>query len=196
MRRSVTTYQPASHTAGLKRASTTSAVSPLSHVEERLGGLELVEAKSDVEEASYEPAQYFSNREDEEFAGIKYTALPGSSGTEQEEANNSSSQNTEVQANCESSFHSNNSTLGDPPSSSSEYEGDLEDGSYTDTLSTSVNDSLPPENVHKPLKDLIFKANKEAYDVDSNKVRIKVGLSKKVPSLHPRRKINGASSLQ
>lgn len=189
-------YQPTAHSTGFKRAATTSAVAPLSHVEERLGELELVETKSDTEDTSHEPVQCLDDREDEEFAGIKYTALPGSPGTEQEEAHESSSQRTEVQANCGSSPHSNNSTLGNLPSSSSEYEGDLEDESYTDTLGTSANDSFPTETVHKPLKDLIFKANKEVYDVDSNKVRMKVGLSKRVPSLHPRRNINGASSLQ
>lgn len=196
MRRSATTYQPVAQSAGLKRAVTTLAVTPLSQVEERLGELELAESKFEVGSTSAkESVECYDKEEDEEFAGIKYTALPENSETEQEEEQRSSSQGTEVQENREPSSDSNNSTLENLTSSFPEYEGDLEDESCADTMGTSVNDSLSAKNVHKPLKDLIFKANKEYYDMDSNRVRIKVGLSRKVPSLHPRRNINGASSL-
>lgn len=47
------------------------------------------------------------------------------------------------------------------------------------------------EHVHKPLKDLIYKTNKEFYDVDSHKVKYKAGLSKRsamLPSLHRKKK--------
>ncbi|QLL34475.1 hypothetical protein HG536_0G03370 [Torulaspora globosa] len=57
----------------------------------------------------------------------------------------------------------------------------------TGTAETSVDDSQLSEWVHKPLKDLIFKTNKRFYDIDSNKVRYKVGLSRRaamIPSLH------------
>ncbi|QLQ80396.1 hypothetical protein HG537_0D03970 [Torulaspora globosa] len=57
----------------------------------------------------------------------------------------------------------------------------------TGTADTSVDDSQLSEWVHKPLKDLIFKTNKRFYDIDSNKVRYKVGLSRRaavIPSLH------------
>lgn len=60
----------------------------------------------------------------------------------------------------------------------------------TGTAETSVDDSQLSEWVHKPLKDLIFKTNKRFYDIDSNKVRYKVGLSRRaavIPSLHPKR---------
>lgn len=46
--------------------------------------------------------------------------------------------------------------------------------------------------IHKPLKDLIYKTNKEIYNVDSHKVQYKAGLSKKntlIPSLHPNRQL-------
>ncbi|CCE65659.1 hypothetical protein TPHA_0M00840 [Tetrapisispora phaffii CBS 4417] len=45
----------------------------------------------------------------------------------------------------------------------------------------------PIEIIHRPLKDLINKTNKMIYDVDSNHVQYKAGLSKrcrKIPSLH------------
>lgn len=60
---------------------------------------------------------------------------------------------------------------------------------------TSVGDLSSHEFVHKPLKDLIFRTNKELYDVDSNRVKYRVGLSKRVPSLHPKRRGNMASSI-
>lgn len=187
------------------------AIPPLSHVEEKLEELELVESRAEIEDVSFGPVKTLSNGDEKAFTDIKYTVLSESPEEEREKASHispeacsssstsSSSQVTEIQAKCDTSFQSNNSTLEGFPSSSSEYEGDLEEESCADafdTFDTSANDSLPSEHVHKPLKDLIFKANKEFYDVDSNKVRMKVGLSKKVPSLHPRRKINSASSLQ
>lgn len=42
--------------------------------------------------------------------------------------------------------------------------------------------------VHKPLKELIYRANKDFYNVDSHRVKYKAGLSKNlayIPSLHP-----------
>lgn len=196
MRRSVTTCQPEVRLVGPKRAATTLAVAPLSQVEERLSELELAEDKSDVDSRCHGTVQPLEDREDEGLAGIKYTALPEGSSTEQEEEHLSSSQETEVQTNREISFRSNDSTLEISIPSFPEYEEDSHNESYNDTLSTLSNDSLSHENVHKPLKDLIFKTNKELYNMDSNKVRIKVGLSKKVPSLHPKRNINGASFTQ
>lgn len=196
MRRSTTTCQPEVRLVGPKRAATTLAVAPLLQVEERLSELELAEDKSEVDSKSHGTAQPLEDRKDEGLAGIKYTALRESSNTEQEEEHLPSSQETEVQTNREISFRSNDSTLEISISSFPESEENSHNKSYNDTLGTLPNDSLSHENVHKPLKDLIFKTNKELYDMDSNKVRVKVGLSKKVPSLHPKRNINGASFTQ
>lgn len=59
-----------------------------------------------------------------------------------------------------------------------------------ETPETSLDEVSLPEGVHKSLKDLIHKTNKNLYDVDSNKVKYKAGLSRKglaVPSLHRRK---------
>lgn len=59
------------------------------------------------------------------------------------------------------------------------------------SANTSMNSSF--EYVHKPLKDLIYKTNKNIYDVDSRKVKYKAGLSKRnniLPSLHRNRKLS------
>lgn len=59
-----------------------------------------------------------------------------------------------------------------------------------DRAPPSPNPSKPDEiNVHKPLKDLIHRTNRSYYQVDSNKVRHRVGLSKRttaLPHLHPK----------
>lgn len=65
--------------------------------------------------------------------------------------------------------------------------GDEGDVWNLETPETSLDEVAVPESVHKPLKDLIYQTNKRFYDVDSNKVRYKAGLSRKglaVPSLH------------
>lgn len=59
-----------------------------------------------------------------------------------------------------------------------------------ETPETSLDEVSLPEAVHKSLKDLIYKTNRNLYDVDSNKVKYKAGLSRKglaVPSLHRRK---------
>lgn len=60
----------------------------------------------------------------------------------------------------------------------------------TGSAETSLDESQSSDWVHKPLKDLIFKTNKRFYDIDSNKVRYKAGLSRRasmIPSLHRRK---------
>ncbi|CCF58265.1 hypothetical protein KAFR_0E01110 [Kazachstania africana CBS 2517] len=48
----------------------------------------------------------------------------------------------------------------------------------------------PMQAIHIPLKDLIYRTNKEFYNIDSNKVKFKAGLTKRnkqlLPSLHPK----------
>lgn len=76
--------------------------------------------------------------------------------------------------------------------SDDEQEGEgKKENSTTGTLRS---DTVSSCHVHKSLKDLIFKTNKEFYAVDSNKVRYKVGLSKRgssLPSLHPKKRLTG-----
>ena len=57
-------------------------------------------------------------------------------------------------------------------------------------MSTAKNSDQGKQTAHKSLKDLIFETNRAMYNVDSNKIRYKVGLSRNIrsiPSLHPRR---------
>lgn len=60
-----------------------------------------------------------------------------------------------------------------------------------DTSFETSTDHIPSVDcVHKSLKDLIYKTNKELYQIDSNKVRYKAGLSRKgaiIPSLHQKK---------
>ena len=57
-------------------------------------------------------------------------------------------------------------------------------------ISTAKNLVQGKQTTHKSLKDLIFETNRAMYNVDSNKIRYKAGLSRNIrsiPSLHPRR---------
>ena len=57
-------------------------------------------------------------------------------------------------------------------------------------ISTAKNLAQGEQTTHKSLKDLIFETNRAMYNVDSNKIRYKAGLSRNIrsiPSLHPRR---------
>lgn len=88
---------------------------------------------------------------------------------------------------------SDSSVHTEEPDNSSQVDGEVgckEEIWEMGTPETSVDESHSSDCVHKPLKDLIFKTNKEFYDIDSNKVRYKVGLSRRaamIPSLHKKR---------
>lgn len=69
-----------------------------------------------------------------------------------------------------------------------------EEGAGITMPNTLISDTVSSCRIHKSLKDLIFKTNKEIYAVDSNKVKYKVGLSKRgssLPSLHPKKRSAG-----
>ncbi|CCK71555.1 Hed1p KNAG_0H01420 [Huiozyma naganishii CBS 8797] len=70
-------------------------------------------------------------------------------------------------------------------------EEDSPQTSSPDTSGTAYVTTALPREVHKSLKELIYKTNRELYDVDSNKVQYKAGLSREsghhIPSLHTKR---------
>lgn len=193
MRRSATSYQPVPSLVP-RRAATVLAIPTLHHVEKGLSGLELAKGGPEDEQRCYEPANCCSDHEELAFASVKYSALPGSPGTEAEECNSSQTKELSPDKLSLASRDDSDSIQESTAPSVTEFKDDVADRDCADTFDTSATDSSSHEVVHKPLKDLIFKTNKELYDVDSNIVRYRVGLSKKVPSLHPNRRINGASS--
>lgn len=65
------------------------------------------------------------------------------------------------------------------------------------TPETSLDEIPMSDGVHQSLKDLIYRTNKQLYDVDSNKVKYKAGLSRKglsVPSLHHKKEAKSSDS--
>ena len=186
MSRSVTTCQlrPASLP---RRAATVVAVPTLHHVEKELSCLELSKRQPRNEVALSETSECPKYENDRVITGC--TDLHACA-----EAEECTSKTEEVPVKRESSPIINISILESVSASPTESEKSVEFKRCEKSHDTSAGDLSSHEFVHKPLKDLIFKTNKEIYDVDSNRVKYRVGLSKRVPSLHPKRRGNVASS--
>lgn len=187
MRRSVTTCQlrPASLP---RRAATVVAAPTLYHVEKEFSCLELSKCQPINEVALSETSECPKNEDDR--VTIDSTELHAC--TESEEC---TPKMEEAPVKRESSPIINIGVLESIAASPIESVEKVEGRRCEESHDTSVGDLSSHEFVHKPLKDLIFRTNKDIYDVDSNRVKYRVGLSKRVPSLHPKRRVNMASSI-
>lgn len=193
MRRSVTTFQAVEAKQPLSRRSATALVAPsINIVEKCLDQLALNSMKVGSDEEMTSTA-YGCDLVD---AAIKEEENhEGSEGRSEDESDQvyhgSDQEHDEFAEELEANEKEKREKESDDEQ---ESEGKKEKGPENATTGTLRSDTVSSCHVHKSLKDLIFKTNKEIYAVDSNKVKYKVGLSKRgssLPSLHPKKRLTG-----